>query len=47
VAALLELARAPLPPAARARLARDLGAEPADLEEFADGLVADGILARG
>jgi hypothetical protein len=45
--ALLARASEPLSPAERADYARAHGAEPADLERFLDGFVADGVLARG
>ncbi len=47
VARLLEAAATPLDASSRARLAHSLGAEPADLEAFADELVAEGALVRG
>lgn len=47
VARLVAAARRPLGAEARADLARDLGAEPGDLESFADELVREGVLVRG
>jgi hypothetical protein len=47
VAALLDRARAPLDAAARARFAREQGAEPDALERFVAELSAEGWLVRG
>lgn len=47
VASLLEAARTPLGPGARAALARKLDASTAALEGFADELIAEGTLVRG
>jgi hypothetical protein len=46
VATVLQRARTSLDAAARAELATDLGATPAELDRFTDSLVEDGVLVN-